>query len=99
MSPEGAIQKSMIAMVCVAPAGVPFYSDPYRGFAALTPGYALAPLQGAFRISSFERYCPQSHVCPGVSAYARGYPGAGASRLIASRTITDGSSAENAVPW
>ena len=46
MSPEGAIQKSIIAMACVAPAGAPFYSDPYRGFAALTPGYFLSPLRG-----------------------------------------------------
>ena len=46
MSPEGAIQKSMIVMVCIAPAGAPLYSDPYRGFAALTPGYYLSPLRG-----------------------------------------------------
>ena len=46
MSPEGAIQKSMIVMVCVAPAGAPFFSDPYRGFAALTPGYFPSPLRG-----------------------------------------------------
>ncbi len=43
---ERAIQKSMFVMVCVAPAGAPFYSDPYRGFAALTPGYFLSPLRG-----------------------------------------------------
>ena len=36
----------MIVMVCAAPAGAPFYSDPHRGLAALTPGYYLSPLRG-----------------------------------------------------
>ncbi len=36
----------MIVTVCVAPSGLLVFSDPYRGFAALTPGYDLSPLRG-----------------------------------------------------
>ena len=53
MSPEGAIQKSKIVMVCFAPAGAPFYTDPYRGFAALAPGYFPSPLRGCKKYAAF----------------------------------------------